>query len=191
MAKRPNILFFLPDQHRGDWLGIYGDLELRTPNLDTLARKGVLFTQAFCPSPLCAPSRAALAAGRDYDRCGVVDNNQNYPLDQPTYYQRLRDVGYQVLGVGKFDLHKDISDPENLNWYLDGSRLLDDWGFTGGIDNEGKLDGSTSYRLFGKPRGPYLAFLAERGLAEIYVQEHLRRKDFMDAYTTRFPLARE
>lgn len=180
--QQPNILFFFPDQHRPDWLGINSALPLRTPNLDQLATQGTRFTQAFCSSPLCAPSRACVAAGKSYDRCGVINNGQNYPLDQPTYYQALREAGYRVAGVGKFDLHK----PE-LDWGLDGSRLIKDWGFTEGIDNEGKLDGSRSYRQSGGPKGPYLAFLHERGLADIYEQEHRVRLEQQDAYTTALP----
>jgi arylsulfatase A-like enzyme len=105
----------------------------------------------------------------------------------PTYYQSLRDAGYRVGGVGKFDLHKNTQDPANLYWDLDGSRLLAEWGFTDGIDNEGKLDGSSSYRHWGAPRGPYLQFLADRGLAEAYVHEHETRGEHYDAYVTALP----
>ena len=188
MPKRPpNILFFFPDQHRADWLGVNPKLPLKTPNLDRLADSGVRFSRAFCPSPLCAPSRACLASGKSYDRCGVVNNNQDYPLDQPTCYQALRDAGYRVAGVGKFDMHKDTSDPANLTWHLDGSRLLKEWGFTDGIDNEGKLDGSNSYRTTGEPKGPYLAFLQKRELVDVYIKEHTERGKHMDAYTTALP----
>lgn len=103
----------------------------------------------------------------------------DYPLNQPTYYQALRDIGCRVAGVGKFDLHK-----ATLDGSLDGSRLIKAWGFTEGIDNEGKLDGSRSFVLSGGPKGPYLAFLQERGLAEVYVREHINRKEHMDAYST-------
>lgn len=183
--RRPNLLFFLADQHRADWLGTNPALPLRTPNLDALGARGVRFVQAFCTSPLCAPSRASLASGRDYDRCGVPNNRYDYPLEQPTYYQALRAAGYRVAGVGKFDLHK-----ATLDWGLDGSRRLSEWGFTEGIDSEGKLDGTTSYRRNSyQPRGPYLAFLHERGLAEQYVQEH--DGEFLTrhggAYTTCLP----
>jgi arylsulfatase A-like enzyme len=181
-SRRPNFLFLLPDQHRPDWLGANPDLPLRTPNLDRLAANGVRFTRAFCNSPLCAPSRASLASGKSYDRCGVVNNGQNYPLDQPTYYQALRDFGYRVAGVGKFDLHKAL-----LDWNLDGSRLLAEWGFTEGIDNEGKLNGSNSYQRAGAPKGPYLDYLHQRGLADVYVREHQEREKYLGAYTTAVP----
>ena len=130
--KQPNFLFLLPDQHRPDWLGFNEDLPIKTPNLDRLCRRGMRFTDAFTPSPLCSPARACLATGRDYERCGVKDNGQNTPLSLPTYYQHLRDVGYKVCGVGKFDLHK-----PDKNWGLNGSKLLDEYGFSCGIDNEG------------------------------------------------------
>lgn len=163
-SAQPNILLFLPDQHRPDWLGCNPDLPLRTPNLDRLAGRGIRFTNAFTPSPLCSPARACLATGRDYRRCGVRDNRQNTPLSLPTYYQHLRDAGYEVAGVGKFDLHK-----PDLNWGLDGSNLLAEYGFTGGIDNEGKGDAITAYRDNGmSPKGPYMQFLKERGLAETH-----------------------
>jgi hypothetical protein len=188
MSMPPNILFFLPDQHRPDWLGVNPALPLRTPNLDRLCAAGTRFTQAFSPSPVCAPARACLASGLDYEHCRVPSNRENYPLDQPTYYQRLRDRGYRVCGVGKFDLHKNLAaPPADLDWGLDGSLSLADWGFTEGIDNEGKFDGSRSYRTAGKPKGPYLNYLHQRGLAERYVQEHADTKTHRDAYVTALP----
>lgn len=188
LNKKPNILFFLPDQHRGDWLGYNKKLPLKTPNLDKLMSEGVTFTRAYTPSPLCAPARACLANGRNYENCQVPSNRENFPLDMPSYYSRLRDVGYRVCGVGKFDLHKDLaSDTDKLDWYLDGTRCLKDWGFTEGIDNEGKFDGSGSFRAAGKPKGPYLNFLHQRGLAEIYIQEHTDCRKHRDAYVTKLP----
>jgi arylsulfatase A-like enzyme len=187
-SDQRNILFFLPDQHRPDWLGCNPGLPLRTPNLDRLCETGVRFTNAYTPSPLCAPARACLASGLDYTDCGVPSNRENYPLDLPTYYQRLRDAGYRVCGVGKFDLHKNLAAPKaELDWGLDGALDLAEWGFTEGIDNEGKLDGSGSYRAAGKPKGPYLNFLHERGLAEAYCREHEERGAYRDAYVTALP----
>lgn len=136
---KPNILFLFPDQWRADWLGSNTDLKLRTPNIDKLQQTGMNFDKCWTPSPLCAPAHACLASGKSYKNCGVVNNDQDYPLEQATYMQKLRDAGYRVAGVGKFDLHKDLKKP--LDWYLDGSRSLEEWGFT-----EGKIDGSSSYR---------------------------------------------
>lgn len=161
-TKQPNILFFFPDQHRPDWLGCNPESPVRTPNLDRLCKLGIRFTNAFTPSPVCSPARACLATGRDYHRCGARNNGQNTPLSLPNYYRCLRNAGYEVAGVGKFDLHKPDHD-----WGLDGSKLLPEYGFTGGIDNEGKGDAISAYRDHGmSPKGPYMKFLKDQGLAE-------------------------
>ncbi len=185
--RKPNFLFLFPDQQRPDWLGFNTELDIHTPTLEKIAARGVRFTNAVTPSPLCAPARACLASGLAYERCGVPDNDCNYPLDLPTYYMSLRDAGYRVAGVGKFDLHKDTSDPANLDWGLDGSRLLAEWGFTEGVDNEGKTDASDAYRAAGRPKGPYFRFLAERGLADLLVEEHAKQREYLGAYTTALP----
>jgi arylsulfatase A-like enzyme len=179
-TTRPNFLFLLPDQHRYDWLGSNPDLPLRTPTLDRIAAGGVRFTRAVCPSPLCAPSRACLAAGKDYDHCGVRNNKDDYPLEQPTYYQALRRAGYRVAGVGKFDLHK-----ATMDWGAAGDRLLDEWGFTEGIDNEGKMDAIASGAE--APLGPYMAFLHERDLAQAHVADFRQRRANKGTHATPLP----
>ncbi len=184
--KRPNILFLFPDQHRFDWLGHNRDLPVRTPNLDALADRGVLFANALCPSPLCAPSRACLAAGKEYDRCGVPSNGRNYPIEQTTFYTLLRDSGYHVMGCGKFDLRKPAK-----SWGRDGKHRVDGkcylhlWGFSDGIDSGGKSDGVDAYR-----KGiiePYTAFLAERNLAEIHSGDFRGRHGFETTTPTLLP----
>ena len=177
---RPNLLFFLADQHRYDWLGSNAALPLRTPHLDALANRGTSFRNALCPSPFCAPSRACLASGRDYAHCGVPDNDNDYPLEQPTYYTALREAGYVVAGVGKFDLHK-----KTPYWGLDGSYLLREWGFSTGIDNEGKWDAITSGSS--TPQGPYMAYLHKRELAEIHVRDFAKRHSYKDTHPTPLP----
>jgi arylsulfatase A-like enzyme len=160
-TRPPNILFLFPDQHRPDWLGRNAALPLRTPQLDRLAARGVQFNHACTPSPVCSPARACLATGRDYPRCGVRNNGQNTPLTLPTYYGQLRDAGYDVAGVGKFDLHK-----PDCDWGLDGSHLVQAYGFTRGIDNEGKGDAIASFHHHHAPRGPYMQFLQDEGLID-------------------------
>ena len=82
-------------------------------------------------------------------------------------YQRLRDAGYHVMGCGKFDFHK----PE-LDWGLDGKRLIQEMGFSDGIDNEGKHDGTKAFKEAGKPKGPFLAYLDKKGLAHAHANGH-------------------
>jgi len=170
--RRPNILFLYPDQWRYDWVEWNPALPVRTPNVARLARQGARFDRAVTPSPVCAPARACLASGKEYDRCRTPSNNVSYPLDQTTIYTLLRDAGYRVLGCGKFDLDKPI-----LEWGLDGKRLIHEWGFSDGIDNEGKMDAIQAWRRFGGPTGPYMALLKERGFAEIHVEDMTGRKE--------------
>ena len=176
--KPLNILFFLPDQHRPDWLGLNPALPLRTPHIDALAQRGVRFTRAFCPSPLCAPSRAGLAAGKAYARCRVANNQEDYPLDQPTFYGMLRESGYHVAGVGKFDLQKAAA-----RHSLDGRALIDAWGFSDGIDSKGKWDAVNSWD--GAPHDAYLAYLDAHGLAQVHVDDMVSRRGA--AYTATHP----
>ena len=62
---RPNFLFAISDDQSWKHCGAYGDPAIQTPAFDRIAREGVLFTRAFCASPSCAPSRAALLTGRN------------------------------------------------------------------------------------------------------------------------------
>ena len=174
MTPPPNFLFFLPDQHRFDWVPWNDRLPVKMPTLERLAAQGVRFIKAITPSPLCAPARACLASGKSYGRCGVRNNADDYPLDQPTYYRALRDAGYRVGGVGKFDLAKGTHD-----WQFEGKRLLPEWGFTDGIDSEGKMDAINSYVRRDPPRtpkGPYMSYLQGRGLADTHADDFLARR---------------
>jgi arylsulfatase A-like enzyme len=153
---RPNFLFFFPDQHRHDWLEMNPEIPVPTPNLARVAARGVNFTRALSPSPVCAPARACLATGTEYDRCRVASNGYDLPLDSRTYYRSLRDGGYHVLGCGKLDLHK-----ASRGWGLDGKRSIEEWGFTDAIDSCGKGDGMAAYlaELPLGPKDPYYAYL--------------------------------
>ena len=181
----PNILFFFPDQLRFDWTGSNPDLPLRTPHLDRLKKNGVNFPKTVCPAPVCAPSRACLAAGTEYDQCPVKGNSDDYPTDRATLYSLLRDSGYHAMGCGKFDLNKGTCTSNRPAWGLDGKRHLLDWGFSDGINNEGKIDGANSGR--DKPQGPYLQFLEERGLRHIHLADFANRKGKRATFATPLP----
>jgi len=163
---KPNILLLFPDQWRFDWMSANRDLPIRTPNLDRLAKAGTRLTHTMVASPLCAPSRACLAAGREYGRAGVASNGYDYPAMRiPTFYSMLRDAGYHVLGCGKMDLAKAAD-----WWGIDGKWRLNSWGFSDGINNAGKIDQVIGYELNNnRPADPYLTFLNNRGL----LPEHL------------------
>lgn len=156
LMNQPNILLLISDQHRPDFLTTNSDMPVRNPNIAKIASQGVNFSQAFCASPTCAPSRACLASGKSYHRAGVPSNQFNYPLEQPTFYGILRESGYHVAAVGKLDLHK----PE-FAWGLNGSHLLEEWGFSEGVDSEGKIDAIRAVTAVW-PIG-YMAFYQKKG----------------------------
>jgi choline-sulfatase len=173
-TSSPNVLFLFTDQLRPDWHGTNPDVPVRTPNLDALAERGTRFTNAVCPSPVCNPCRASLASGYEYDRCGSLGNVEDYRLDVPTYYGRLRDeAGYHVMGCGKFDLT--TSFPLGLS----GDHEVERWGFSEATFTPAK--GETVARIRadpnGDPRGPYTAFLDERGWLDAHVEDYERLND--------------
>ena len=62
--RRPNILFIESDQHNPAVMGCSGDPVIRTPNLDALAARGIVFDNSYCASPICVPSRASMLTGQ-------------------------------------------------------------------------------------------------------------------------------
>ncbi|HUT33660.1 MAG TPA: arylsulfatase [Planctomycetota bacterium] len=99
--KRPNILFLMTDQQRGDCIGADGNRAIRTPHLDRIANEGVLFRCAYTSVPSCTPARAGLLTGLSPWRHGMLGYGRvadAYPNEKP---KMLREAGYHTLGIGK------------------------------------------------------------------------------------------
>jgi len=101
MTKPLNILVIMADQLNGLSLGSYGHPVVQSPNIDALAESGVLFENAYCNSPLCAPSRFSLMSGQLPSRIGAYDNASYFPSNVPTFAHHLRKMGYQTCLSGK------------------------------------------------------------------------------------------
>jgi arylsulfatase A-like enzyme len=108
---RPNILFIQTDQQMAATLGCYGSTICRTPNIDALARDGLLFTNAYASSPVCAPARASLHTGYYPSKHGITTNIYTpgcavHELpDHPSLLgRRLQQLGYQAGFTGKWHL---------------------------------------------------------------------------------------
>jgi choline-sulfatase len=97
----PNILILMADQLSALALPAYGDRIAKTPHLDALAESGTVFDNAYCNSPLCAPSRAVLMYGRLPSATGVYDNAAEFPSHLPTFAHYLRHAGYRTILTGK------------------------------------------------------------------------------------------
>jgi choline-sulfatase len=163
MPDKPNLLLIMDDQHRYDYLGAAGADWVNTPNLDRLARRGVLFTHCCTNSPICAPARCSLAAGLLPHRMGCLTNQDFLPRRVTTYYQRLRDFGYRVGCVGKLDLAK----ADGYNGIRGDRPCTYTWGFTDPEECEGKaMAYAKDY-----PRGPYTYWLQQQDLLAQMHQE--------------------
>jgi choline-sulfatase len=109
--KPANLLFILSDEHNPRVLGCSGHPVIRTPNLDRLAAKGVRFSDAYCNSPICVPSRASLATGRYVHHIRFWDNGIAYDGSVPSWHHRLREAGHEVTAIGK--LHFRSAEDDN------------------------------------------------------------------------------
>lgn len=190
-SRPPNLLLVFPDQLRFDWTSLTAGRPVRTPHLHRLAERGMQFERAFCPTPLCAPSRACLATGRIYGRTGVPTNAANLPDGAATFYSLLQTAGYRVANAGKLDLRKGASDwGANGLHETRGHHYYHEWGFTDGFDSEGK-----GARVRDNP-GPYITMLANRHDGSLETYTHWRKaqkksslKPTSYAYTTPVELA--
>lgn len=102
--KRPNIIFYFSDQQRWDTLGCYGQSLNVTPNLDRLAKEGVLFENAFTCQPVCGPARACLQSGKYATQIGCHRNALALPQNIKTLADCFHDAGYDTAYVGKWHL---------------------------------------------------------------------------------------
>ena len=119
-VQRPNVLFIAVDD-LNDWVGVLGGHpQARTPNIDRLARRGVLFTHAYCAAPACNPSRVALLTGIRPSTSGIYHNSQPWRPVLPkavTLPQHFMKHGYYVAGSGKI-FHGRFEDPPSWHDYL-------------------------------------------------------------------------
>jgi choline-sulfatase len=97
----PNFLFVMADQLGAHAVPAYGNGFVDAPNLTVLGREGIVFENAYCNSPICAPSRSSMMTGQLPSRVGVYDNGAEMPSSAPTIAHYLRARGYQTCLIGK------------------------------------------------------------------------------------------
>lgn len=107
-----NIIIVLTDDHRYDALGFMGHPFLETPHLDSLAKNGVHFKNAFVTTALCSPSRASILTGQYAHRHRVVDNNNPVPPGTIVFAEQLQRAGYDTAFVGKWHMGGESDDPQ-------------------------------------------------------------------------------
>ena len=152
MAHLPNILLFITDDH-GQWAsGPYGNHEVSTPNLDSLAASGVVMENAFTPTPVCSPARASLLTGLTPSQHGIHDyiaaafDRERWLATEQTLPLLLQKAGYRTGLAGKWHIgNEDVPAPGFDFWFSVGSAypLLHD----GARDfcNQGRMETLSGY----------------------------------------------
>ncbi|MBI4659722.1 MAG: sulfatase-like hydrolase/transferase [Verrucomicrobia bacterium] len=111
-ARKPNVLIFLSDDVGYGEYGFQGNKEIPTPNIDSLAKNGIRFTQGYVSGPYCSPTRAGLMTGRYQTRFGHEFNGGGprggagfgLPLTERTIANRFKALGYATVAIGKWHL---------------------------------------------------------------------------------------
>lgn len=128
---RPNIIWIIGDDHGWSHSEPYGDTWVKTPNMARLAREGMRFTNAFAASPTCSPSRAVMATGLYPYRNGSHVLNGDLLENVRTLPQYFHELGYNVVGSGKFHFSPEKQYPFDqwLKPVEDGAKFLKsyDW----------------------------------------------------------------
>jgi arylsulfatase A-like enzyme len=127
-AAPPNIVFIMTDNHGAWTLGCYGNRDIRTPNIDALAKNGVLFERAYANNPVCSPTRASYLTGLMpsqhgvhcflfWGRLQVGPHARNTLTDFTSVPEMLKKAGYRCGLVGKWHLGGNLKPQEGMDDY--------------------------------------------------------------------------
>lgn len=103
-SKQPNILFIFTDDHASQSISAYGSKINTTPNIDRLAREGMLFRRCYVPNSICGPVRAVIQTGKYSHENGFLVNGNKFDGHQQTFPKILQGLGYQTAVIGKWHL---------------------------------------------------------------------------------------
>ncbi|MCX7011679.1 MAG: sulfatase-like hydrolase/transferase [Candidatus Sumerlaeota bacterium] len=109
--RKPNIIILFPDQMRAQAMRCAGEKQIKTPNLDRLARQGLYLPHTYSNTPVTCAARGILLTGKHPHRSGLRINDQRLPVGQPTIATELAKQGYTTAFVGKWHLDGGIREP--------------------------------------------------------------------------------
>ena len=174
-----NLLIIMSDQHNRRMAGCYGHPIVKTPNLDALAAKGTLFTDAYTPSPVCVPARAAFATGKYVHQTGNWDNAIAYDGRTPSWHHLLRERGHHVVSIGKLHF-RSAGDDNGFSDEQIGMHIIDGEGdLLGLVRDEDMPKRGGSYKM-AKLAGPgesmYTTYDREiAARAQVWLREEARK----------------
>ncbi len=108
--KEFNVVMLMSDEHNPKYSSVYGHPFVQTPNLERMAKKGVVFENAYCPSPLCMPSRSSVMSGLYNHETRCYSNCTLFLDDFPNYGAVLAEQGVHTVYVGKADVYRKIEE---------------------------------------------------------------------------------
>ena len=161
---RPNILFITTDQQRFDHLGLKGLRAIHTPNLDRLGTEGIHFDRAYCPSPICTPTRVSLLTGRYPSSHGAYTIGVTpRPFPSPTLPGILAKGGYRTALFGKTHFVRRADEARHMNQGIEPSpEFFQNWnGPYLGFD---EIMASTGHTTNNVPAMHYRRFLEQTGV---------------------------
>jgi arylsulfatase A-like enzyme len=209
--KRPNIIFIMSDDHAYQAISAYDQRLLSTPNIDRIAKSGILFTNASVTNSICAPSRATILTGKHSHLNGKVDNHVKFDTTNVTFPQLLQSNGYQTAMFGKlhfgnnpkgFDQFKILPDQGNYynpDFITKNEGNIKITGYVTDIITDMTLDWLKKERSPDKPfmlmylhKAPHRPWLmAERHLDEMTQKIYPEPKTLFDDYAGRTSPAKE
>ncbi|MBO7744424.1 sulfatase-like hydrolase/transferase [Paenibacillus sp. MWE-103] len=180
---RPNIILITTDQQRYDSLGIHGSEFMRTPNMDRIGREGAVFTNAFCPNPVCTPSRVSMMTGFHLSRHGSYNIGTRPPDYSMFLSSILRQSGYRTHHIGKAHWHPwEAPSPETRKPDEAGSPFLDFAGFE-------SAELSVGHATWGV-QGHYASWLLNKGIDPMsYKVNRLFERDYYETGDWELPQA--
>jgi len=113
-AQQPNIIYIMSDDHDADAISAYNKKFISTPNIDRLAKEGMLFKNSFVANSICGPARATLITGQHSHKNGMKDNRTIFDSSKITLPKLLKPAGYQSAIIGKWHL---VSYPTGFDYW--------------------------------------------------------------------------